>query len=456
MRRSLPFSLAFLALTAIPVVAPAQQPIPAGAELQVNTYTTSEQSKPSVTPDGSEGFVVVWESGFPAGLPSPPGPGVDGSELGIALRRFTSEGSPVGEELVVNTYTTGNQFQGTSALLGAGGFVVVWGDDRYSIPEGASYIDLFAQRFSSDGSANGGEFRINADTTGVWAHPSVAPLGGGGFVVVWLDCAPSCFPGDAVLGRRFDANGAFLGDEFQVNTYTTAGQYFPTVAALTGGGFIVAWADDDLPGRPASVQAQRYGSDGNPLAPPFQVNTNTTYFTGRAEVAELPSGSFVVVWSSVGTSGDGPDGSEFGVVGRRFDSSGSPLGEEFLVNSYTTDDQILGGVIPEGSGGFVVTWESSGQDGFFESVHGRRFASDGSGLGGEFQVNTYTSNGQANPAISADGSGGFVVVFQDEWYYDTGNDTDGDSINLRRFALPAIFADGFETGDTAAWSSAVP
>ncbi len=37
-----------------------------------------------------------------------------------------------------------------------------------------------------------------------------------------------------------------------------------------------------------------------------------------------------------------------------------------------------------------------------------------------------------------------------------GDDVDGFSIQARRFKNPHIFADGFESGDTSAWSNTVP
>jgi hypothetical protein len=43
-------------------LARAQGPIPAGPEFQVNTYTTSSQSGPSVAMDPDGAFVVVWQS----------------------------------------------------------------------------------------------------------------------------------------------------------------------------------------------------------------------------------------------------------------------------------------------------------------------------------------------------------------------------------------------------------
>src|SRR5262245_32674681 len=73
---------------------------------------------------------------------------------------------------------------------------------------------------------------------------------------------------------------------------------------------------------------------GAPLGPEFRVNTYTTGNQREESVAADASGNFVVVWRS-----EGQDGSLFGVFGQRYASSGAPLGPEFRVNSYTTNSQ---------------------------------------------------------------------------------------------------------------------
>jgi hypothetical protein len=74
-------------------------------------------------------------------------------------------------------------------------------------------------------------------------------------------------------------------------------------------------------------------------------------------------------------------------------------------------------------------------------------------VGGEFQVNSYTTNGQTLPAVAVDGSGDFVVVWTS--YGSSGDDASGFSIQGQTYTA-GIFSDGFESGNTSAWSSVVP
>ena len=84
----------------------------------------------------------------------------------------------------------------------------------------------------------------------------------------------------------------------------------------------------------------------------------------------------------------GSDSSGYSVLGQRFDSQGAPLGDEFQVNTYTTDDQVLPAVTVDTDGDFVVVWSSDGSGGSDSdswSVQGKRFDSAGAPLGEEFQ-----------------------------------------------------------------------
>ena len=65
----------------------------------------------------------------------------------------------------------------------------------------------------------------------------------------------------------------------------------------------------------------------------------------------------------------------------------------------------------DADGDFVVVWEGSGnQDGDYTGVYGQRYSATGAAQGGEFRVNTFTSNYQANPAVAMDDGGDFVVT----------------------------------------------
>jgi hypothetical protein len=246
-----------------------------------------------------------------------------------------------------------------------------------------------------------------------------------------------------VFGQRFDAAGSPMGGEFQVNTYTTNWQQFPDVATDDSGKFAAVWDSDGQDGSERGVFGRWYDATGTPVGPEFELTGFTTNSQSRPAVAANGSGEFVVVWQS-----DGQDTSSNGVFGRRFDSVGTPLGSAFQVNSYTTGSQWMPAVALDNTGQFVVAWivkPKTAQHGAF----GRWFDSLGATLWPEFQVSSYTTGQQNFPAVAADSEGTFVVTW-------TSYTQDGDGWGVfGQLLADAIFVDGFDTSDACAWSAAV-
>jgi hypothetical protein len=143
-----------------------------------------------------------------------------------------------------------------------------------------------------------------------------------------------------------------------------------------------------------------------PVGGEFQVNTTTAEDQIGAAVAMEDNGDFVAVWQSGGSGGSNTD-----IIGQRYGGDGVKVGGEFLVNTYTTDGQLTPDVAMDADGDFVVVWRSYGQDGSSSGVYGQRFTSTGAKAGAEFQVNTLTSGDQLDPAVDMDANGNFVVAW---------------------------------------------
>jgi hypothetical protein len=391
----------------------AQQPN--GSELQVNTYTAGNQWRSGVAVDGSGHFVVSW-SGSRSGTEA------------VLARRFTSAGVPRGAEFLVNTYTTGGRDYPAIASDRAGNFVVTW--DSYG-QDGHQY-GVFGRRFDATGASVGGEFQVNTYTTGWQYSSSVAMDGVGNFVVVWQDPMGQDGSGIGVFGRRYDASAGSFGPQFRVNTFTTGSQRNAAVAAAADGNFVVVW-NGAGPGDGSGVFARRYDPQGLPRGGEFLVNSVTANAQFFASVASAPDGAFVVVWQDYVL-----DGSNNGIFGRRYDAGGNPVGAQFLVNSYTTGEQIQPKVAIDRTGAFVVTWwnySAPGDSSF--SVRARSFDAAGVAVGDEVRVNTYTTGLQAHPVVATGPAGHFVVVWQS-------SPQDGNSYGVfgQRFG-DLIFADSF-------------
>ena len=320
----------------------------AGAEFQVNTYTTGHQFSAQVGADAQGNFVVAW-----ATAPALVGSGPED----VMAQRFDASGTKLGPEFRVNTYTTGAQNRASVAVASAGDFVVVWSSYGQ-----ASGYDVFGQRFNAAGAKVGPEFRVNTYSTGAQYSAHVAMSRSGEFVVVWVSVGQD---GSAagIFGQRFDASGTKRGGEFSVNGYTTGYQNQAAVAMDRGGNFVVAW-NSDTEDQVFGIFAQRFDASGAKVGPEFGVNVYTTNGQYSPAVAMDARGNFVVAWH-----GDAQGGSADDIAARRFDRAGRPVSPDFLVNAQTANFQSTVALADTGRG-FVAAW--TGPDASGNGVFGRR------------------------------------------------------------------------------------
>jgi hypothetical protein len=383
-----------------------------GPEFQVNTYTTSSQESPRVVRGSSGEFVVVWQSFGP-----------DGSDFGIFGQRFDASRTPVGGEFQLNSYTTNGQSAPAAAIDTAGNVDVVWGS---SLQDG-SFSGVYGRRFNASNVPLAPAFRANTYTSNNQLEAAVDVDSSGNFVVVWDSYCGStntCGQDGAfggVFGQRYTSAGATAGSEFRVNSTTSEDQSNPSVGKADAGNFVVVWQsyyqEQTHPQDPPpeyGIFGQRYDSLGVKSGSEFAVNTYTSRTQESPAVSMNGSGAFVVTWESYGQLGV----AGYDVIGQRFNSSGTKVGGEFVVNTYTSDDQISPSVAMDDTGRWVIVWQSRPQgfpplpqDGSASGIYGQRYNSDGTKHGVEFRVNTYTTLDQRTPSVAMDGSGNFVVAW---------------------------------------------
>lgn len=176
---------------------------------------------------------------------------------------------------------------------------------------------------------------VNTDTTSNQRRPSVAVGADGNYLIVWNSDAAQLGYYD-IKGQLFTHDGVKIGGEFQVDQAgANRVQYTPDIAADGLGNYVVVWADFNQTVTDSEIWARRYDGAANPLGGAVQVNTYTTAKQRIPRVAADSIGQFVVVWES-----EGQDGSGLGVFGQQFDETGAPVGSEFAVNNTgTTGDQ---------------------------------------------------------------------------------------------------------------------
>jgi hypothetical protein len=345
----------------------------------------------------------------------------DGSSWGVFARRFDPAGAPLTAGFQVNTYTALSQYRPRVAASASGEATVVWSGLG---PDGWG---IHGRRFDATGAALGAEFQVNTYTT-AGRYSGIAASGAGRFVVVW-EAQPRDGDGYGVFGQRFDAAGNPQGGEFRANAYTTSEQRMPRAAMDAAGNFVVVWASYLQDGYGWGVFGRRFAASGDPLGAEIRVNTYTTGEQQRPSVAMDVAGNFVVVWTSFGPA--------YRVLGQRYDQAGAALGGEFLVSALATGLEADGAVAADADGDFLVAWTGYDQSGL--GAFARAFDARGNPAGGNFRVSSYTTGNQRTPSLSAAPGGDFVTV-----WISLDQDGDDDGVFGQRYAAEVIFRDGFD------------
>src|SRR5205085_4009631 len=259
----------------------------------------------------------------------------------------------------------------------------------------------------------GTEFTVNTITTGTQTAPQVTALTNGNFAVIWVDQN-----GDGssfgIRAQIVDASGAKVGSEFLVNTATSGSQVFPDVAALTGGGFVASWGDQNREPSPNTgsdgITGQIFSSAGAKVGADFLVNTTQPGLQNNVQLQGLPGGGFIAVWRDVSGTVDTDQG---GIRARIYDSTGAALAPDFMVNTNTVNVQGNPHPIVLASGNIVVAWDSNSGDSSGAGVKAQILDSTGAKIGSEFLVNTTEAGEQGDFEIAALPGGGFVVTWSD-------------------------------------------
>jgi hypothetical protein len=352
-----------------------------------------DQYSPALAKDPSGNFVITWQD-YRNGWPSD-----------IYAQRYDFSGTPLGPNFKVNDAGIFNQAYPAIAMDGSGNFVITWQGGP------GAYPDIYAQRYDSTGTPLGSNFKVNdGSATTYYLYPAIAMNDSGNFVITWVDYRNAELPGwyPDIYAQRYDSSGTPLGSNFKVNDDTGAVEQFSPAIAMDGSAnFVITWTDERSGNR--DVFAQRYNSSGAPLGSNSKVNDDTgTAFQLSPAIAMDALGNFIITWE------DYRNDSRSDIYAQRYNSSGNPLGSNFKVNDDAGDNyQMDPAIAMDVSGDFVIAWQDDRISAW--DIYAQRYNSSGTPQGSNFKVNDdvgYTS--QSYSAIAMDGSGNFVITWEDQ------------------------------------------
>jgi len=400
-----------------------------GPEYVISGAQPGDQAHPAAALSPKGGF-LAWDDNA-----------IDGFGAGIGAIALDSNFGRVGRPFRVNQIVGGDQILPQVALIPGGGTVFAWQGGP------PSRQNIYARFLSQSNTWLTGDVMVNTFTANFRCQPVLAALPNGNVVFAWgsYNQASSSSYLD-IYAQILTSTGAKVGSEFLVNQFTNFNQRSPAIAALSTGGFAIAWISEQQtrsipqssdanslysPGSSlpsVDVFARVFDGNGVALANEFIVNTNTNPCSLPA-VAAAPDGSFLVSWTEKDLVNQS---NSLDVFARPF----SPTltgGQVRLVNTYTLGDQYAPRLALLGTN-YLAVWTSMGQDGSWEGVYSQFLNLDGSFNGSEFRLNTTTVGRQLHGNIVSDNSERFLALYTSFSSLATGFDV------LAQLVAPAGYA----------------
>lgn len=160
----------------------------------------------------------------------------------IYAQHLSSDGQPLWEQNgIVICNLSKNQQQANGIEDAAGGFIVVWWDDR------DIFADIYAQRVSAEGNLLWNPEGVPVcNAGGVQQIPNLVSDGNGGAIVYWLDYRDDFgdTTEDAIYAQRIDAKGDMLWEKNgKLVCNAEKEQITPKAVSLGEGSAIVVWSD---------------------------------------------------------------------------------------------------------------------------------------------------------------------------------------------------------------------
>jgi len=303
----------------------------------------------------------------------------------------------------VNEEVAGDDYYTTHPKISvdeSGNYIITW-EEGHNDKNG-----IYAQRYSNDGTALGVNFKVNDDSSGV-GMPSISLDNNGNFVIAWKSISDNHFD---LYARRYTNNGTALDGKFKVNddegsvSGDRGGFPAPSVSMDDIGNFVIAW--EDWRNDKIEIYAQRYSNDGTALGVNFKVNDDSSE-VGIPSISLDNNGNFVITWH------DTHNGNQ-DVYAQRYANDGTVIGSNFKVSD-DTSDAVYPSISTDNNGNFVITFMDN-RNGNWD-VYLQRYSSDGIPLGANLKVNdddgSIYEDYFVKPSISSDNDGNFVINWGD-------------------------------------------
>ncbi len=250
--------------------------------------------------------------------------------------------------------------------------------------------------------------------------PVAIPDGAGGTILTWTDY-PGHFGGGhkdrsdsaAVFIQRVTSNGVPLWGENGLLLCNAPGeQSFSVLVEDGAGGAIVAWRDDRAGN--LDIYAAKVGPGGDSLWPPCGVALcANVYAQGNVAIASDGAGGAIVTWDDCRSPGDFSSD----IYAQRVNAAGQVLwAPDGVALCTAANGQIQPRIAADGTGGAIIAWQDSRRHGLGDfDVYAMRVDAFGERLWQENGIPVCPATlFQSQPRLISDGFGGAIIAWSDQ------------------------------------------
>ncbi len=319
-----------------------------GQKCTNTTYGVSAKSdwlqlwKPLFALDSTNGYGLAY-------LPRPTNCTINGSTFNpstsIILNRTSANG------LGISCATWKGQWVSPGDSVGLNGFAP---DDTVCTESGSSLTFSVKSNHLTCGEHCDRVLKLSIRTTGTGNSPNITA---GSTVDLETDVLLSDDGQTSMIKGQLSHNGLTSGGPVTLSGSDLLFRKLPSAALDAAGNFLVAWEEEDASGTD-DIAAARFDARLTSLGTPFLLNDTTEGQQAEPWVSGDDSGNTVAVWTSYSDD----DEIAGDIYGKVLDSSGEPLGPEFLISTDNEGNQYLPQVQMDGDGGFVVAWNEDPSD----------------------------------------------------------------------------------------------
>lgn len=263
--------------------------------------------------------------------------------------------------LLVNESLSGSQLHPSVTMLKSGGYVIAWESEGTD----SSGYGVYAQRYTTDGTKIGSNFKVNVNTTNHQANPHLAyhnVLDSNNFIVVWNDDSTSSDNYDIYCQIYKNGTALQAYDIAISTTFTAYEQMYPRVAGLTNGNYIVVWCADISDDNQYNVYGQLIDNNGNLVGSRINIDTSARaqvfpYVAALSDDDSSASGGFVVAYMTELSTDD----DRYSINYRVYNSSGTAINNSVAVTSVGSaiNSGMSDGLVSVSglsAGGFLLTF----------------------------------------------------------------------------------------------------